>query len=116
LWDWGKTKRERQVLTIQKDIIQTKKETFDKTLIIALQSQTANINKYEQLIIKDNEIIELRSKITKSASSQLENGVITSTDYLTELNAETLSKINLETHKIQLLQTKVNYLTIKGDL
>ena len=44
------------------------------------------------------------------------NGSITATDYLTELNSETQEKINLETHKIQALQAKINYLTLKGDL
>ena len=39
--------------------------------------------------------------IAKSAAAELENGIVTSTDYLIDLNAETVAKIN---HEIQILQ------------
>ena len=75
-----------------------------------------SIENLDSLIAKDKEIITLREKITKSASSQLTNGVITATDYINELNNEIIAKITMETHKVQLIQAKINYLNLKGDM
>ncbi len=116
IWDWNKTSREREVLTIQQDILQTKKESFDKNLKIQLDEQVSSIRKLEESIDKDEQIVILREKISASSTSKLENGVITSSDYITDLNAETISRVRLETHKIQLMQSKINYMTTKGEL
>jgi len=68
------------------------------------------------LIEKDNEIIALKTKIAKNASYQLDNGIITATEYTTELNSEWQAKLNLELHKIQLVLSKINYLNNLGML
>jgi outer membrane protein TolC len=116
IWDWSKTSREREVFSLQQDILQTQKESFDKNLRIKLDEQLSSIRKLEESIEKDKQIVNLREKISASSISQLENGVITSADYITDLNAETISRIRLETHKIQLVQSKINYMTTKGEL
>lgn len=108
--------REKRVIEIQKNILNTQKETFDKNLKIASQKDAADIAKYKQLISKDDEIISLRQNITRTASTQLENGVITATEYVTELNAEMLARLNLELHKIQLKMAEINYLNSMGKL
>ncbi len=115
LWDWEQNKREKLVLSLGKDIIATQRATFNLGIDIALQNELAAIERLEKTIVKDKEIIALRAKITKAYSSQLENGVINSTDYLTQLNAETQARINLQSHEIQLVQAKTNYNTIKGE-
>lgn len=115
LWDWSKNKKDKQVLDLQKKMVQDKRETFDMNLNIDLQNRLAVIQKLEEALKRDDQIVEIRSRVTKTSASRLENGVITSTDYLTDLNAETVAKINLETHKIQLVQAKANYLLAKGN-
>lgn len=108
--------REKRIIDIQKNILNTQKETFDKKLKIASQKDAADITKYKQLISKDDEIIRLRQNITKTASTQLENGVITATEYVTELNAEMTARLNLELHKIQMKIAEINYLNLMGKL
>jgi outer membrane protein TolC len=115
-WDWNQNRRQREILNLNKNFITSKRESLDKQLNVALDNEIANITNYQTALITDLEIIKLREEITQSATSKLENGVITSTQYLTELNAETQAKINYETHKIQLVQSKVNYLYIMGKL
>lgn len=114
-WDWGKTNRDQQVLAVQQDIIRTDIASFDRNLNIMLEDELARVRKLEELLKTDMEIVILREKITKSAASQLENGVLKSTDYISDLNAETQAKIQLETHRIQLVQSIINYLTKKGN-
>ena len=115
-WDWNQNKRQREILALNKDIIQSKEESFNKQLEVALNNEKSNIRNYNDAVKSDLEIIELREEITKSARSKLDNGVITSTEFITELNAETQAKINYETHKIKRIQSIVNYLYIKGEI
>lgn len=116
LWNWNQTRNDRNVLDLQAGITQTLKETFDKNVSVNVQQYLADMNKYEELITADLRIIALRESITKSASSQLDNGVITSTDYLQELNAEMQARLNLATHQVQLKQARINYLSATGNL
>ena len=99
-----------------KEIVDSEKETFDKNLNVALEQHLADMKKYESLILKDYEVIDLRGNISRTASSQLDNGVITSSDYVSRLNEEAQSKLNLEVHKVRLVQARVGYLTTLGIL
>lgn len=115
-WDWNKSRREKQVYAIQKKMVASKRDNFNKNLSIDLQNRLATIKKSEEALKRDADIVKLRESITQTAQSQLNNGVITSTDYITELNSETQARINLETHKMQLIQAKANYLLATGNL
>ena len=115
-WDWNKSHREKQIYAIQKNQIENKRANFDKGLSIDLQNKQSAIEKYRETISNDQKIVTLRERITKTASSRLDNGVITSTEYLLELNNETMAKINLETHKIQLVQAETMYQLALGNM
>jgi outer membrane protein TolC len=104
------------VYAIQKKMVASKRDNFNKNLSIDLQNRLATIKKSEEALKRDADIVKLRESITQTAQSQLNNGVITSTDYITELNSETQARINLETHKMQLIQAKANYLLATGNL
>ncbi len=112
--NWNSDNNEKQIYQINQKIVDSQKETFDKNLKVVLEKYKSDVEKYEDLIKKDEELILLREKIVATTYSQLQNGTITSTVYLTELNNKTQSQLMLETHKVQLLQAKINYLTTKG--
>lgn len=115
-WDWSRTKKEKEILSIQEDIIETRKSAFEKNIRIELQNKLSEINKYEELIKTDQEIIQLKSEISQVSSAQLDNGTITSSTYVEDINAESKAKLQLELHKIQLIKARVDYLAVKGDL
>jgi outer membrane protein TolC len=115
-WDWSKTKHEKQIMSLNKDLISTQESSFTLQMNLALKNENSKIKTYEEAIKSDIEIIKLREEVSESARSKLDNGIITSTEYITELSKETQAKISYETHKIQLIQSKVNYLYIKGEL
>ena len=116
IWNWNLSKNEKKIYEIQGDIIGTQKETFEKNLKIEAGKGLAEIEKLGQLLQKDEEIIAVRARITRTASSQLDNGVITSSDYIARLNEETLAKLTLETHRIKLVKAKIAYLFTLGKL
>ena len=113
-FDWQKTKREKHIIGLQKDMIQSQQETFEQNINLLLEQQSANIRKIKTLIESDREIIALRQKIAKSSASRLENGTMNSADYIADLDAATIAQIKLETHKIQLDEAIIKYNTIKG--
>ncbi len=115
-WNWNQNKNEKQILTIQNDLLRSQQETFDKNLKISAQKDLSEVLKFTELLAQDAQIIALRKKITKTASSQLDNGVITSSDYISRLNEETQAQLNLEIHNIQLIKAKLSYLYTLGKL
>jgi hypothetical protein len=74
------------------------------------------MSQFRQSISYEKEVLELQQQISGSAAAKLENGTITATEYITEINKENLARISMETHRVQLLQAMANYLTIQGTL
>jgi len=114
VFDWNSTKKQKQAIAINKDIIDTEAETFSLNTQIELTQLQSDIDKYSDFIESDSKIIALRNEVLKSAESQLKNGVITSSAYITELTNLYEDQNNLSTHKIQLLLVKANYNITKG--
>lgn len=114
-WDWNKTKKQKEILNLKSEIIETQKETFNQQVRVEIKNKLADINKLEKMINRDKQIIELRENIVASAASQLDNGIITSTAYVTELNAASKAKLDMEAHRIELVQAKVDYMAVLGN-
>lgn len=115
IFDWNTVKKQKQSLEINKDIINNQHEVFNLNTNIELQKQITEISKLKTFIISDKQIIELRENVLKTAASQLKNGVITSSAYLTEFTNLYEAKNNLNTHNIQLLLAKATYNTTLGN-
>ncbi len=107
-------KREKEQVLINQKMVEVQKETFLLNTNSQLKQQQAEIDKLQQLISSDEEIIALRKTVTEAAKAQLENGVITANDFLKEVNAEDQARQALITHRVQLLQSQINYQTILG--
>lgn len=108
-------KKEKQLVMVSQRSIDIQKENFLLNTNVQLQQEQSDIEKLDQLIASDQEIIELRKSVKDAANAQLENGVITANDYLREVNAEDQARQSLITHQLQLLQAKINYQTISGN-
>jgi outer membrane protein TolC len=113
--DWKNTSRQQQVLKLQQEIVQTKQETFVRNIDLATDQQNKQIGQLTELLKTDEELIQIRERITKTSASKLENGAITMADYIQDLNAETTAKLTLETHKIQLKEAQVKLGNIRGN-
>jgi outer membrane protein TolC len=107
-------KKEKELVKINQKIVGLQQETFLLNTNTQLQQQQAEIEKWQQLIASDEEIISLRASVKEAAKAQLENGVITANDYLKEVNAEDQARQSLISHQLQLLQAQINYQTISG--
>jgi outer membrane protein TolC len=114
IFDWKSNKKQRESLLINKDIVDNETEIFKLNTTIELNQQQKEITKIEAFIISDLSIITLRKEVLKAADSQLKNGVITSSAYITELTNLYEDENTLVKHKIQLQLAKANYNVIKG--
>ena len=115
VFDWNKSKAEKDALTVSADIVTTEKETFLLNNSLQLQEMDNEIKKSEEIIKTDTEIIGLREYVEKSANSQLKNGVITTSEYLVEFTNLYEARTNQKLHEIQLALAKANYQVTKGN-
>jgi len=114
LWDWEINRREQEILDVQRQKILTDKETFELNVHIQLDNEASNIRKYRDALRRDEEIVDLRQDILKTVSTQVDNGIATSTDYITELNALIQAQIAMQTDRLLMIQSALNYNTIQG--
>ena len=114
VFDWNANKRKRESLQVNSDIIDNEESIFQLNTSIELDQQLSEIQKLISIIDTDKEIVKLREEVLASANSQLQNGVITSSQYITELTNLYEAQNELSTHKIQLKLAKATYNTIKG--
>lgn len=115
VFDWNSSKKEQKTLQVTKELINNQQELFELQTSIELHQQQAEIEKLNAFIKADEQLIELRKQILLTAASQLKNGVITASNYITELTNLYEAENNLKTHQIQLLLESANYLTTQGN-
>lgn len=109
VFDWNSNKKQRESLAIAKDLVETEAETFKLNTTMERTAQEKEIATISELIQLDNDIIALRKKVLEATQSQLRNGVITTSAYVTELTHLNDAENGLATHLIQLELTKANY-------
>ncbi len=108
-------KNERELINISRESTEVQKNIFLFNTRLAIKQQSADIIKLYDLLKTDDEIITLRTNVKKAALAQLENGVINSSDYLREVNAEDGARQNKILHEIQLLMAQYNERNTTGE-
>lgn len=104
-------KNDLALLETQQQEIEVQKENFLFNQQFQTIQNNSDLDKIQQLINKDSELIELRESIKKASLAQLENGVITTNDYLREVNELDRAKNQKIIHEIQYLLTQYNLKT-----
>ena len=101
-------KNDLQLLNNQSQDIEIQRENFLFNQSFTEIQQKSDLDKIQNLIDKDDELITLKKSIKNASLAQLENGVITTNDYLREVNAEEQAVLNKISHEIQYLLTQYN--------
>lgn len=107
-------KKEKELLEINRKNIAVQKETFLFNTNYTLKQQNGEVNKLQQLLATDEEIISLRSQVKNTASAQLENGVIDANDYLEVVSDESHARQNKVLHEVELLMSQYKVQTTAG--
>lgn len=112
--DWNRAKNEKQIVALRQGILENRKNDLSDALKRQLETKNAEIENLKSMIGTDTVLIELRKSITSSSESQYNNGTITATELLNQINSEKQAVISYEIHKINLAMSQVEYLIISG--
>ncbi|GAB1374744.1 hypothetical protein MASR1M46_16300 [Bacteroidales bacterium] len=89
-----------RLLDVKRESINTQRETFLFNSLLAERQQVNEISKFRKQMGSDDEIIRLREEIKRAAEIRLQEGTISVSDLLREINAENLARQERATHEI----------------
>lgn len=114
-WNIGSfyTKKDsKRIIESNKELINSNKGAFLLNTNLQKESQKTEIQRLEKLVLSDKQIIVLREKIKNSSEYKLENGTISTSDYIKDVNAYDMANQNMILHKTQLSMSIYKYTTI----
>jgi outer membrane protein TolC len=113
-WNWGSTRRDRQALQLQQDIIDTEQASFAESIKRSVDADLSTIDRLEASLSEDDRIIALREAIFSETQHRFAEGVITSAEYVDRQSDLAASHMMRSEHRIDLERTRVHFLTSLG--
>jgi outer membrane protein TolC len=92
-------------IELNKKSVDVQKETFLFNNNLINQQQQNEIDRLKNLLKNDDEIISLRNNIKKASEIKVQNGTLTVTDLLRDIDSENSAKQTKSLHEIQLYIT-----------
>lgn len=114
LWDNKARNNQKDVLKVRRQLLDLEKSSFEQNIQLSLSAAQEDALRYEQLIQSDNEAIALRERVTKAYAAQLDNGAITTSEYLRQANEEQRARLQREANKVMLMKTRAEIRFITG--
>ncbi|MEM6376640.1 MAG: TolC family protein [Bacteroidota bacterium] len=112
--DWKRDQMDKTILSLQAQKIQNAQATFEFNLQKQEAGYRSNIERLEAQLAKDNEIANLQANILEQLAVQLEEGVITASDYVVQVNAELRARQNILIHQSEILKNHVEFWNSRG--
>ncbi len=114
LFDWKKNHNEASAIRTQSELIDSQLEEFNRNLAAAIRKEQSIQAQLLKIMALDEEVIRQRSSVTKGSEEALRNGVITSSQYLEDMNEEIQARIEQEIHRIQYSHSLFNLQLLQG--
>ncbi|MGC3977882.1 MAG: TolC family protein [Paludibacteraceae bacterium] len=105
--------KDRNNLKVQEKSLELQKDIFNLNQQIAETQQNSEITKLQNKLKTDDGIVALRTDIKNTSKIQLENGVLTSADFIRDANAENQARQTKSLHEMQLLLAQYSLKWIK---
>jgi len=112
--DWGKSEKQRELLRLRAAQLENQEETFRFNLNSGNEAYLADIKRLKQQINQDRKIAGLQAEVLTQLVAQLDNGIITATNYLTQVNAELLARQKLRINETRMVELQLNFLNERG--
>ncbi|MDA3820468.1 MAG: TolC family protein, partial [Candidatus Delongbacteria bacterium] len=113
-WQWNNIQYKKQMLDLSVQQLNNKEEAFRQSINTEAEQYLNDIHVNEEMMSRDEAIIELRSDIREAKESQFVQGSIMASEYLEAVNQETAAKVQLEIHRIKKSKAIIQYLTVTG--
>jgi outer membrane protein TolC len=111
-WNFGgyyTRKNEIAQIKVNSQQVEIQKNVFLYNLNLKNSQQIENIKKIKTMIITDNNIIELRKRISAASEAKLDNGTISVSDYLSELSKLDIARRVKSAREIEYLSALYDY-------
>lgn len=113
-WTWGTTRRERQALALQRDILGSEEEAFADATRRGVIQDLAAIDRLDASLATDAQIVELRAQVVREARARFREGVITSAEYIDRQTDLTNARVARARHTVELAQARARLLNRLG--
>lgn len=118
LWrlsDYYSASGQKQLLAVNQQMVNASKETFLFNTTLTMRRQNVEVQKMEELLARDHELILLREDIMNTAQEQLAQGIITAHDFKSVVLAADDARQGKAQHEIELLKIKYAYKLTSGN-
>lgn len=113
-WSWGTTKRERRVLALQREIVDSEEAAFADAVQRALAQDLAAVGRLEAALRTDERIIALREQVLRETAARHREGVVTAAEYVDRRTDLTNARLARARHVVELAQANARLLTQMG--
>ncbi|MGK2963018.1 MAG: TolC family protein [Gemmatimonadaceae bacterium] len=113
-WTWGAAQRDREVLSLQQQIVDRQEASFAENVSRATGRDIATIDRLAESVEQDDAIVALREQILAEARIRFTEGVITSAEYVDRQTDVLAARVTRDAHRIELAQARARLLTTLG--
>jgi outer membrane protein TolC len=113
-WSWGTTNRERELLALQRQIVEADEAAFHDRIERSTAQDLATIDRLENAIVTDEQIIALRERIVRETLRRFQEGVVTSAEYVDRQTDVLNARLARAAHRVELAQARAHFLTLVG--
>lgn len=113
-WSWGATDRDREVVSLQREIVTAEEQQFTESVRRGVVQDLATIDRLAGIASGDDEIVALRERIAAETRSRFGEGVVTSAEYVDKQTDVLSARISRALHRVELAQARAHFLTMLG--
>lgn len=113
-WTWGTSARDREVLRLQRDIVQADEAAFAAGLKRAVAQDIASIDRLTAALATDDQIIDLRERVLVETRARYREAVINSAEYVDRQTDVLSARVTRALHRVELAQYRAHLLTTLG--
>ena len=113
-WTWGTTDRDREVLSLQRQIVSAEEQAFTDAIRRGVTNDLASIDRLAAALADDDEIVVLRERIATETQRRFAEGVVTSAEYVDRQTDVLSARIARAMHRVELAQARAHFLTTLG--
>ena len=114
--DWNKNQLDRELLSLRALQVQNSEASFAFNLDSKQKTYLEEVKRLMAQIQYDQKLASLQKQLLQQLAVQLDEGVITTTDYILQLNTELAARQNTVIHELELLKLQLEFWNERGAL
>lgn len=113
-WTWGSSGREREALTLQRQIVASEEAAFVSRLTREVQGDLADMDRLDAALALDDQIVTLRERVEAETAIRFREGVVTASEYVDRSTDALEARLARATHRVEQVQARARFLTTLG--